>query len=520
MKQKQSKKPMLSAPARLLYGAGIMPYGILQQTLYPLALLFAVDAMSLPGWLTGIALSLGLLTHAVCDPLARRLSDKSKSVLWGKRHGLYIAGVFAAALANILLWSMPINAAPGLKFLWLAVSVIALSMLISFMQMPYNALGDELAGDAAEKKTVHNIKNLFFMVSLAVPLILMGVLLGDTRDPDRYMGLALILSGAAVIVGTLAFFATYPYLPRLRAKAAALPDAGGEKFSLPRTVKNYFSALKVKDGRAVLLGYCTSLMSVAFLSGTGILFLLHTMNIPVYLVALDVGLMFFAAIASQFFWPRAASRYGKKPAVIAGVVITLVGILIACIAFIVCYHLGAVNGLTSNWILIPSFVIAGFGIGAVFCIPSGMLADKIPDDSAEKLSGMMNFFYRTGQAAVILVSGCLISIFGYNKLGGADDGLMRGALGWIVILGASIALGFSVWLFQTYQKPPRAKQLKIKVKKEIGAKNEECGARGVERGVKDESENGEGAAEPVQLIDGQMYLDFERGKDEEEDGSK
>ena len=107
MRKKPSEKHMLNTPAKLLYGAGIFPYGILQQTLYPLALLFAVDAMRIPGWLSGIALALGLLVHAVTDPITRRWSDRSLSVMFGKRYGFYIAGVFGAALCNIFLWGMP-----------------------------------------------------------------------------------------------------------------------------------------------------------------------------------------------------------------------------------------------------------------------------------------------------------------------------------------------------------------------------------------------------------------------------
>jgi Na+/melibiose symporter-like transporter len=465
MKKKPTdNKPMLSLPAKLLYGAGLFPYSILQQTLFPLALLFAVDAMSIPGWLAGIALSLGLITHAVCDPLARHISDKCGSVIFGKRYGFYILGMFLAALANIFLWSMPGAAAAGVKFLWLAVSVTVISVLISCMQMPYNALGDELAGDAAEKKTVNTVKNLFFIASLAVPLILMGGLLQDSVNPDGYMNLALILSGFALIAGTAAFFTTYPHLPRLRAKTMGAEEKPPEGFSLKKLVLNYFSALKGKDGRAVLLGYCTSLMSVAFLSGTGLLLLIHTLALPIFVVALDMGILFLAAIGSQFFWPRVSKARGKKHAALAGVIVALSGILLMCAAFAADYYFTA--EFSPEWLLAPAFAVSGFGLGAVFCVPSAMLAEtRKSDPDSPDAAGMLNFFYRTGQAVAVLLSGALISIFNYGGSRGAPPGqpsLINGALGWIVLLGASLALGLSVYLFQTYRKPPRVKQLRIK----------------------------------------------------------
>ncbi|GHV02691.1 hypothetical protein FACS1894211_14620 [Clostridia bacterium] len=485
-KKLTSEKPMLSLPAKIAYGAGMFPYSVLQQTLFPLALLFSVDAMRLPGWLAGIALTLGLLVHAVCDPLARRLSDKASSVVFGKRYGFYILGVFVSALVNIFLWSMP-AAAPGWQFLWLALSVMLISVLISCMQMPYNALGDELAGDAAEKRAIHTVKNLFFIASLAVPLILMGAILRDSAAPEGYMNLALILSGGALIAGTAAFFTTYPHLPRLRAKAVRPEGKYAGGFSLKKLVLDYFSVLKRRDERAVVLGYCTALMSVAFLSGTGLLFLIHTLRLPVFLVALDLGLLFLAAIGAQFFWPRAAARWGKKHAVLAGVVVTLSGILLMSVAFIAAYYFGA--EFSPEWLAVPACAVCGFGIGAVFCVPSAMIADMHKDDAAAPdVAGMLNFFYRTGYAAVLLLSGALISIFNYGGTNG-EGGLIRGALGWIVVMGASLALGLSVWLFQSYGKPPRAKQLRIKGTDKLKAENGKLKPEdGTEQGTSDKGQ--------------------------------
>ncbi|MDR1094696.1 MAG: MFS transporter [Clostridiales bacterium] len=511
MKKKPTdNKHMLSLPAKILYGAGLFPYSILQQTLFPLALLFAVDAMSMPGWLAGIALSMGLLAHAVCDPLARRISDKCASVLFGKRYGFYILGVFLAALANIFLWSMPPAAAAGVKFLWLALSVTVISVLISCMQMPYDALGDELAGDAAERKAIHTVKNLFFIASLAVPLILMGGLLRDSADPAGYMNLALILSGAALIAGTAAFFTTYPHLPRLRAKTMNAEEKQAGGLSLKKLVLHYFSALKAKDGRAVLLGYCTSLMSVAFLSGTGLLFLIHTLRLPIFLAALDMGLLFLAAIGSQFFWPRIARLRGKKHAVLAGVAVALSGILLMCAAFAAAYYFDA--GFPPEGLLVPAFAVSGFGLGAVFCVPSAMLAEtRKGDPDSPDAAGMLNFFYRTGQAAVVLLSGILISIFNYGGSGG-DGGLIRGALGWIVLLGASLALGLSVYLFQTYRKPPKPpKQLRMS-DRELRIENGELRSKDREEtdGGQTAADGGEqqtDATDASEPFDGQLTID-------------
>ena len=109
--------------------------------------------LGLSGSLVGAALAISLAFDAVVDPVIGSISDSVRSRL-GRRLPVMIAAIPFVALSMGLLFSPPIHLGRTALFAWLTVTSIAVRSAISAFNVPYIALGAELADGYAERSSV------------------------------------------------------------------------------------------------------------------------------------------------------------------------------------------------------------------------------------------------------------------------------------------------------------------------------------------------------------------------------
>ena len=109
--------------------------------------------LGLSGGLVGAALAVSLAFDAVVDPLVGSWSDGVKS-RFGRRLPLMMLAVPLITIAVGLLFSPPHGLGQGGLFGWLAVMSVAARSAISLFNVPYIALGAEIATDYAERTRV------------------------------------------------------------------------------------------------------------------------------------------------------------------------------------------------------------------------------------------------------------------------------------------------------------------------------------------------------------------------------
>ena len=451
----KNEKPMILWYGKLFYGGGTLSYAAVAQTCLGLLMLFATDAHGMPPWLAGIALAIGFMFSAAAGPVTAYFSDRTKSVMFGRRFGYILPAVFLTAFLNIILFTMPEGIHAGLKFLWLTCFLSLLNICISALAVPHSALGNELAGDKRESEVIVHYRKVFFLIALAVPTLLLGILIRDTSAASGYVNLALINSSIVLISGLLCFFATYPHLPRLNAKSQGLVLP---KLTLKQIFGSFFESLKERSRRYIVLGYTVSMMALAFLTGAGLHFFRYTMNFSALQMTLVLSALFLFVIVSQPFWLRLSKKYDKKRLILSGTVTALAGILLICVFFSLYRYAGVLSNPV--YFFIPAMAVTGAGGGAMHALPLTMLTESYPgEQNKTRQAGFMSFIFKASQAAVLLLAGILLTAFGFSGAKAAQSELTLDALGWIAVLGSSLALGAAVFMYMKTGTKEKVKEI-------------------------------------------------------------
>ncbi len=196
--------------------------------------------LGLSGTLVGAALAVSLAFDAVVDPVVGSWSDNIRSRL-GRRLPLMIAAVPLISLSLGLLFSPPHGLGQTGLFLWLAVMSVAVRSFISLFNVPYIALGAEMATGYAERTSIvvyRAMAGLF--VGVAVTAIGYSVWFahGGLQRADSYPGFGWSVALLLLACMTLCCLGIWRY-------AAALPQPdqapGSTLRRLPAELKEIFS---------------------------------------------------------------------------------------------------------------------------------------------------------------------------------------------------------------------------------------------------------------------------------------
>ncbi|QMW22122.1 MFS transporter [Sandaracinobacteroides saxicola] len=136
---------MAGLGSRLIYGAGAGAFGIKDNGLNYLLLLYYNQVLGLPAQWVGAALMIALVIDGFVDPMIGYASDRTRSRI-GRRHPWMYAAAIPAALAFFALWNPPALHDAGL-FAWLMVTLVLLRMLMAAYEIPSTSMAAELTGD-------------------------------------------------------------------------------------------------------------------------------------------------------------------------------------------------------------------------------------------------------------------------------------------------------------------------------------------------------------------------------------
>ena len=196
--------------------------------------------LGLSGALVGAALAVSLAFDAVADPVIGSWSDNLQS-RFGRRLPLMIAATPLVALSVGLLFSPPTGVGQGLLFAWLTVMSVAARSFISLYNVPYIALGAEMAVGYAERTSV--------VVYRAVAGIIAGTVItalaftvffahGGLQRPGGYLGFGWTVAAILLVTMAACCLGIWRFAGRLPQPA---PIAGSILTRLPGEVAEIFA---------------------------------------------------------------------------------------------------------------------------------------------------------------------------------------------------------------------------------------------------------------------------------------
>ncbi len=368
-----------SIPVKLAYSLGQAAQNGGFDAAVAFVFFFYSAVLGLSGTLVGVALAIGLAFDAGVDPFIGSWSDNIKS-RFGRRLPLMVLAVPFLAVSIGLLFSPPAGLDQIALFAWLAVMSVAVRSFVSLFNVPYIALGAELASDYAGRTSVV-VYRAFAGICTGVAVTAIGYSVffadGGLQRPDGYPGFGWSVALLIVVCLTVCCLGVWRY-------AAALPQPAQSPGSmirrLPGEVKEIFAnrSFRILFLSAVVIyvaiGANASLNNHAFVFVWGI----ASENIQFIGYAYLVGILLGVVSA-----PLLQKVFEKKNVVIIGFLLLIANWVVLQGAMLAGFYLPF-----GDPALLPMQInswIAGIGTGFVSVAYPSMMADAA--DEHEHLFG-------------------------------------------------------------------------------------------------------------------------------------
>jgi Na+/melibiose symporter-like transporter len=320
------------------------------------------------------------------------------------------------------------------------------------------ALGAELSADYNERTSIQGVKTTFFLLGLFFASVAgMFIFFKPTPEypsgqlnPGAYSSMGAVSSLIFIAFGLICFFTTKKYIPYLPKRNKQYT----EKFKgILKLFTSFMSALKNENFKYVALGYLFINLASSIVSTLGLHVFTYTFNLDNRDIAFIIGSQFLMSILSQPVWVAISKKIDKKPSVIAGLLISLLGS--AILAVLVMFK----DSIAGNFVcLLPASILVGFGIGGLFSIPLSMVADTIDIEelnSGKRMEGIyygcLTLFYKLAQSGAVLLLGILLDIIRFDSSISIQPDNTVFILGLVLSFGAILMFILALLFYSKYK---------------------------------------------------------------------
>ena len=335
--------------------------------------------LGLSGAIVGAALAVGLAFDAIVDPFIGSWSDNIKSRL-GRRLPLMIAAIPLTTISVGLLFSPPADLSQPLLFGWLVLLSVAGRSSISLFNVPYIALGAELATGYAERTSVVVYRSVAgILAGLVITALGFSVFFADggLQRPEGYPGFGWTAAAVLFVCMTVCCLG-------LRRHAASLPQPVQVPQPmwrrLPNEVKEIFA------NRSFRLLFLSAVITYVA-QGLNATLNSHSFVFVWQLKSEDIQFITYAFIVGRLIGvggaPKFQQRLEKKDVVLIGLSLLIANWLVVQGSWL----LGLYSPVGDAALMPMQFnsFVAGIGIGFVSVSYPSMMADAA--DEHEHLFG-------------------------------------------------------------------------------------------------------------------------------------
>lgn len=419
---------------KLVYGMGDHSVNVALVALTMIFPFYLTDVVGMRIGLAGLVPLVGRSADAVFDVMMGRISDRTT---WkaGRRRPYLLIGALPFALSFAALWAAPAIEDPSLEFAYYAGVYLLISLCMTIVAVPYQALLPELTDDYHERtslatwRSVASILGTLFTLLVFRPLA--DALGGDAR--------AWQIAGAV-----LAFWIVLPWIP-IWWVTAERPDFRSRS---AHTTREYFALLYRNRSFRRLIGLFT-LGRIAI--DLPMALFLHYFT---YVIGrpgdfeIVMGIFLVAVAGAMPFWLR-FSRGRDKAAVYR----------YGCVGWI--FGLACLFVNQPEWpfaVTVVATLLSGIGYSAADMIPWSMVADVADEDelaSGERREGLyvgvFTFLRKIAGAVGVASAFLVLDAAGFQK-GAANDGAvvwtLRALTAFVpavfVLLSALVAGGYAL----------------------------------------------------------------------------
>ncbi len=425
----------LGYPAILGYNSGMVANNTMANLLGMMALPIFTEGYGVSAATIGICLLIPRLWDAVTDPLMGHISDNTRS-RWGRRRPWLVVGAILGSGLFALLW----NPLPGLNETGLAIhfGIVATLLLTAYTvwSVPYFALGNEMTPIVEERTRLMAFRSFFvgiagMMLPWAVKLSFLPQFGENEMEGARKVGLLFAL-----------LILLFGILPALIAREPASHRAQ-ERLKIFRSLRE-----ALKNGPFLLIAGVYAIgqlglnlvLPMAYFIG-----LYHAFegdkaaNATLFSVLGSVWAL--SSVLSSLFIAPLARRMNRKPALILGLGLMIVGSASAYFTF----------NQSMPYLVLISYILMAPGFSIVFALTSAMLADVCDYDEWKTglrregvFSSLFTLLYKAAVAIGGGLTGILITAAGIDTVAvGLDqtEAVYRLRLIFVLVPSACLVVG-------------------------------------------------------------------------------
>lgn len=437
---------------KIFYGFGGLSYSVISQTISNFFMFFATSVLGLSGTLVGVTIGISTIWDGLSDTIIGYLSDNYPMGKMGKRNGYMIIACIGMSIFNIALWSIPNSLSDGVKFVWILVSLLLLETFNTMFATPYSALGQELAQDYHDRTKISAMNTVFFLIGVIIPSVLMVIFLPSTDEypigqlnPNGYVSIAIVTSVICLIFGLASSLLT---LTKNKEEKSL-----SKKISIKEVYKNFIKSFSNKKLNKIIFGYVLTSCATVFLCSVGMHFFTYSFFYNSWQITTLLLTLILGTIISQPLWLYISKKQRKKPALITGILLTILsvfGILTVYIFRINLYYI-------SFYLMIFLILICGIGSGALYTLPMSLYGDAV-DAIADKTSGMatysgtLTFASNIANSITQLLVGVLLDIIKFDSSLQVQSLGVQTGLALILFIGVQASLIFACSIFASFNE--------------------------------------------------------------------
>ena len=438
-------------PSKLAYGIGNLGYSVISQTITNFFMFFGTSVLKISGALVGVAIAISTLWDGVTDPFVGYFSDRYSLLNMGHRRGYMLIATFGMAVINIFLWFVPLSASEIVKFLWLVVGLVSVETFNTLYSTPYMALGTDISRNYNDRTKIQISKTAFFLIGMMVPSVLLYLFLPNTKEypigqlnPNGYRKISVITSIICLISGIVCVYFT---------KHKSSKIINNEKLSFKDMIKDFASTVKIKQLSAIIFGYATVMLSAVILTSVGMHFFTYCFGLSSKQITILLTSLLLGTLLSQPLWYYASIKKDKKIALLAGILVAIIGVFSIIIIFLLRYELGKF----AYWFIFVAILISGVGSGALYTLPCSMFSDAIYKvnrstkvDKTATYSGVMTLVSNIFNCILQLVIGIMLDLIKFNPDSYTQNLSVQTGLAIILFVGIQISLVGGYYIFSRY----------------------------------------------------------------------
>ncbi|HIG40776.1 MAG TPA: MFS transporter [Gammaproteobacteria bacterium] len=243
----------VSMPIKLAFGIGASGEAATNWIFNALTFFFYNQVLGLSGTLTAAAVTIGIASDAITDPLMGSISDRWRSRI-GRRHPFMYAAPLPLIVTIYFIFNPPAGFDDLELFAWFALFTVLMRICSTLFAVPHLAMGAELSDDYFERSKIMSYNNVFTYVGVIIMHVVVWFVVFPQFDNGRmmqtaYMPIVIFCSSLILVCMLGSAYMTRGEIARMKQPPDDLPP-----FSVKQLFFEMYAAIQNVNYRYLLLG--------------------------------------------------------------------------------------------------------------------------------------------------------------------------------------------------------------------------------------------------------------------------